>query len=118
MTHNEFIKKYQPVPSNATWILRDMIDPNHEKPIAILAVVVMDGHRVPGIILTNRPNEDIECSRFFKMNPYIRDNIIDFDIIDEPYDLHQIEFIDEDFTMDVFDFCIKEIMGDQYPAKQ
>ncbi len=117
MTNNEFMSKYQPVPANATWLLRELIDPGHEKPVAILAVVIIDGRRVPGIILSNKPNEDIECSRFFKMDPYVIGDTIDFDIIDKPYGLNQVKFLDEDFTMDVFDACVKEILGDKYPAK-
>lgn len=113
MTHDAFVKKYNPVPANSTWITRAIMDHNFVRPTELLAVVIIDGVRVPGVILTDKQNGN----RFYKMNPYVCGDIIDFDIIDEPYSDDQFKFIDEDFTMDVFDACIKEILGDKYSIK-
>lgn len=113
MTHDEFVKKYNPVPASSTWITKAIMDPNFVRPTELLAVVVIDGSRVPGIILTDKENGN----RFYKMNPYVRGDIIDFDIIDKPYTPDQFEFIDEDFTMDVLNSCVSEIMGDKFPMK-
>lgn len=109
MTHNDFMKKYNAIPCNASWVLREMIDPEHKRPEAVAGVMIIDGKRYPGILLADASREDL---RFFKMLPYKDANgIIDFDIIDKAYKREEFEFIEEDMTQEIFDKCVEEIMN-------
>ena len=118
MNHSEFYKKYDLLPSNASWMLKAM---NPYKNECLLSVVSINKTNVPGIIVVfktpaEEPGHVYNDYNFFKMEPYFdsANSIIDFDIIDRPYTVDEFEMLD-DYSFELFNDIVMNILKDKDP---